>query len=229
MVRVPTLTTSGDYPCPLKSAVHISGHDATAHAHPCWRRQKRCKKGWRQGNKFHDQKYFGGARAKKQKSWMGRTTRAERETARAEQQNWPSDIPCDLTGGGGKVKVKVSSCRIDVNRSHACQTSKKTKCYWCVRLIIRKPGLTCLHIWVTVILGGSYMQARLYCIIRLFSVNIFGVFVSSFLRMLSADCINIQSIVFVFSFFNIHFYDYDGLLQTHTCIIFHVKQYDYQR
>lgn len=73
------------------------------------------------------------------------------------------------------------------------------------------------------------MQARLYCIIRLFSVNIFGVFVSSFLRMLSADCINIQSIVFVFSFFNIHFYDYDGLLQTHTCIIFHVKQYDYQR
>ena len=86
---------------------------------------KRCKKGWRQGNKFHDQKYFGGARAKKQKSWMGRTTRAERETTRAEQQNWPSDIPCDLTGGGGKVKVKVSSCRIDVNRSHACQTSKK--------------------------------------------------------------------------------------------------------
>lgn len=31
-------------PMPAKSAAHSSGHDATAHAHPCWGWQKRCKK-----------------------------------------------------------------------------------------------------------------------------------------------------------------------------------------
>ena len=62
-------------PMPAKSAAHISGHDAFAHAHPCWGRQKRCKKkGVKTSKKIISKPKIprGGARANERKtSWMG--------------------------------------------------------------------------------------------------------------------------------------------------------------